>query len=515
MTALYTDRLSVRPGETFQVHASAKGLCQLEIARVGRNRVVVQTHVDIATAEYPIPTTADAEGCGWPSCLTVTVGDWASGYYDLLLTDADGQSARHFVCVRPAKGQTGSRAAIVLATNTYHSYNWWGGANAYSDVTSLMTGRKSFADAMDDAIGVLSTQRPFIPLIVGAPDDAPRLINLRKRGFEEQPFAADYDWMIANGCSPYDGSAGFLNKWEHRFVEWAEGEGYALDYHTDYDLDAEDDVLKDYSCALFVGHSEYWSGRERDQIERFVDAGGGLAILSGNTCFWKVRWDDDGKTYVCRKWRGFDAAEDRNDPANATHLWSHPNFARPEAELTGLSFVFGGYHRLGMCASRGQAGFTIYDDRHWALEGSDLFYGDVIGDQVPLVGYESDGCRFQFDDNGLPRATPMVGVPENLEIIGLVPCAFGEEAGRGYAPVIPPEKLDVIAKVVYGDDTPESQAKILKGHAILTSFKRGEGEVFNAGTTEWAHGLAAGDPYIARITRNVLTRFGVEPEKTS
>ena len=268
MTALYTDRLSVRPGETFQVHASAKGLCQLEIARVGRNRVVVQTHVDIATAEYPIPTTADAEGCGWPSCLTVTVGDWASGYYDLLLTDADGQSARHFVCVRPAKGQTGSRAAIVLATNTYHSYNWWGGANAYSDVTSLMTGRKSFADAMDDAIGVLSTQRPFIPLIVGAPDDAPRLINLRKRGFEEQPFAADYDWMIANGCSPYDGSAGFLNKWEHRFVEWAEGEGYALDYHTDYDLDAEDDVLKDYSCALFVGHSEYWSGRERDQIER-------------------------------------------------------------------------------------------------------------------------------------------------------------------------------------------------------------------------------------------------------
>ena len=75
-------------------------------------------------------------------------------------------------------------------------------------------------------------------------------------------------------------------------------------------------------------------------------------------------------------------------------------------------------------------------------------------------------------------------------------------------------RIDRHSKVVYGDDTPESQAKILKGHAILASFKRGEGEVFNAGTTEWAHGLAAGDPYIARITRNVLTRFGVEPEKT-
>jgi hypothetical protein len=31
--------------------------------------------------------------------------------------------------------------------------------------------------------------------------------------------------------------------------------------------------------------------------------------------------------------------------------------------------------------------------------------------------------------------------------------------------------------------------------------------VFNAGTTEWAHGLAANDPFVTRITRNVLRRF--------
>jgi len=34
------------------------------------------------------------------------------------------------------------------------------------------------------------------------------------------------------------------------------------------------------------------------------------------------------------------------------------------------------------------------------------------------------------------------------------------------------------------------------------------GEVFNCGTTEWAHGLAAGDPFVTRITLNVLKRFG-------
>jgi hypothetical protein len=42
----------------------------------------------------------------------------------------------------------------------------------------------------------------------------------------------------------------------------------------------------------------------------------------------------------------------------------------------------------------------------------------------------------------------------------------------------------------------------------MAAFARGNGEVFNAGTTEWAHGLAAGDPFVTRITRNVLERFG-------
>jgi hypothetical protein len=43
---------------------------------------------------------------------------------------------------------------------------------------------------------------------------------------------------------------------------------------------------------------------------------------------------------------------------------------------------------------------------------------------------------------------------------------------------------------------------------VMASFKRGKGEVFNGGTTEWAHGLAADDPFVAQITRNVLRRFG-------
>ncbi|MGD0867134.1 MAG: DUF4350 domain-containing protein, partial [Rhizomicrobium sp.] len=65
------------------------------------------------------------------------------------------------------------------------------------------------------------------------------------------------------------------------------------------------------------------------------------------------------------------------------------------------------------------------------------------------------------------------------------------------------------AGIVYGDASEASQQRLLRGHAAMSSFERGRGEVFNGATTEWAHGLKAGDPFITRITRNVLRRFGV------
>jgi hypothetical protein len=397
----------------------------------------------------------------------------------------------------------------VLATNTYHAYNHFGGANAYCDVAALMRREADLATAMKGAIGVLSTQRPFPPMLIAPPADVPRLVNLRPRGFEERPWAGDRAWPRRRELSPYDSSAGFLNKWEHAFVAWAETEGLALDCLTDRDLETDPGVLDPYRALILVGHSEYWSAPERDAIEAFADAGGGLAIFSGNTAFWKVRFEDDGARFICHKWRGFSADPVAGErPAEATHLWSHRAFGRPEAQITGLSFLFGGYHRLGLCVARGQGGYTVVDEHHWALEGADLFWGDVIGGELPLLGYENDGCRLRYDEGGRLRSEPLLGVPADLEIIAFAPCAFGEEEGRGYAALIPPENLEMIGAEVFGDDGPQARARLLRGHAVMAAFRRGRGEVFNGGTTEWAHALKAGNPFIEQITRNVLTRFG-------
>src|ERR1700722_534726 len=103
MLACYTDRLSVHPGERFALHASAAAApCRLEIARIGAGREVVLRREGLAVDDHPVPEHADRDGCGWPAALEVEVGtDWASGYYDIALTDAAGEETHHFVVVKP------------------------------------------------------------------------------------------------------------------------------------------------------------------------------------------------------------------------------------------------------------------------------------------------------------------------------------------------------------------------------------------------------------------------------
>ena len=42
---------------------------------------------------------------------------------------------------------------------------------------------------------------------------------------------------------------------------------------------------------------------------------------------------------------------------------------------------------------------------------------------------------------------------------------------------------------------------------MLGTYTRG-GTVVTCGSTDWAHGLKGGDPFVDRITRNVLEQLG-------
>ena len=65
-----------------------------------------------------------------------------------------------------------------------------------------------------------------------------------------------------------------------------------------------DSDLQDYSSLagaellIIPGHSEYWTRQARQNVDAFVAAGGNVAILSGNTMWWQVRYADNGDTLV-------------------------------------------------------------------------------------------------------------------------------------------------------------------------------------------------------------------------
>jgi hypothetical protein len=171
----------------------------------------------------------------------------------------------------------------------------------------------------------------------------------------------------------------------------------------------------------------------------------------------------------------------------------------------------GAYSRLAGSAPRGAGGFVVYRNDHWAFAGADLYYADVLGADVPLVGYEADGVTYTFQD-GLPLPTGEDGAPPGLEILALTPVTFEEEdhGVPGGTILIGDGDLAFVARALHGEDTPATRERVKRGSAVITWMPKGDGEVLCCGTTEWPHALAQGDPMVERITANILDRFTVE-----
>ena len=60
-----------------------------------------------------------------------------------------------------------------------------------------------------------------------------------------------------------------------------------------------------------------------------------------------------------------------------------------------------------------------------------------------------------------------------------------------------------MAAWLFGSASPENIARVAHNHAVMATFTKGKGRVFNAGTTDWSYGLDS-DPLVQQVTRNVI-----------
>ena len=86
---------------------------------------------------------------------------------------------------------------------------------------------------------------------------------------------------------------------------------------------------------------------------------------------------------------------------------------------------------------------------------------------------------------------------------------FTRETSPRPVPAGLPSELEYLASRVFGTRDPAAMERLRHGHAVLGAFTNDAGgTVVTAGSTDWAHGLAARDPQVEQITRNVLGRLG-------
>ncbi len=436
----YTDQLSYSPGDEVKLHISTNAeWCVLHMPIPESPKPDKVKITTFPGQEYSIPNDASSHGCRWPVALKYSIPQSApSGYYRIelhgVLNNEKKENIRGetFFVVRPKEPGKNSKILLQLSTNTYNAYTNWGGYSlyAYNGKHKVQGRRVSF----------------------------------------DRPITSQYD------------------RWERHFVRWAEDNGYTFDYCVNSDLEFRPELLKNYKLVLSVGHDEYWSAPMRDNLEKYIGEGGNVAFFSGNTCCWQVRSEDNGRALACWKQSfGDDPYYKTGDHKLLTSLWSHYLVGRPENSLTGVGFLWGGYHRSHGQFMDGSGAYTAHRPEHWLLAGTNLKRGDSFGAKLPgykVVGYECDGCELVWKD-GLPFPTHNDGTPNSFEVVATAPARWHPDDCEWY----------------------EKWEKGRTGQSVIGTYTRG-GTVITVGSTDWSHGLKGNDPAISQITKNVLNRLG-------
>lgn len=263
-----------------------------------------------------------------PACLSDTsvgltdCGNWqisaswqvpanaTSGIYFAHLIRSDTGGDSHIVFI--VRNDT-SHSNILYQTSdeTWQAYNYYGNGSLYSQGTPVF-------DLADRSYKV-SYNRPFYV-----------------RNFNQE-----WDTWVFGA--------------EFAMVQWLEMNGYDVTYFTGIDAARNGPLMKNHKIYMDSGHDEYWSAPQRANVLAARDAGVNIAFFSGNTMFWKTRWENsiDGsntadRTLVCYKETLAFTKIDPLDPPTWTGTWRDPSFSppadggAPENAVTGTLFMVNG-----------------------------------------------------------------------------------------------------------------------------------------------------------------------------
>ncbi len=283
---------------------------------------------------------------------------------------------------------------------------------------------------------------------------------------------------------------------EYPMVRWLEANGYDVTYFTDVDAERNGSLIRNHKLFLSNGHDEYWSANQRTNVESARNAGVHLAFFSGNTVYWKTRWENsvDGagvpyRTLVCYKETWANAAIDPEDPPIWTGTWRDPRFSppgdggRPENALVGTLTKVAGIYSGTMTVPQSDGRMRFWRNTNIAT----LNTGQTVTLAPGSLGAELDAD----EDNGF-RPAGLFHLSTTTVDSSVILLDYGNTTGSG----------------------------TFAHH--LTLYRHSSGAlVFSTGTYRWAWGLDANHDLdsqgqttnlaMQQATVNLFADMGVQP----
>jgi hypothetical protein len=280
---------------------------------------------------------------------------------------------------------------------------------------------------------------------------------------------------------------------EYPMVRWLEANGYDVSYAAGVDTDRRGAAeLLRHRVFLSVGHDAYWSGAQRANVEAARDGGTHVAFFSGQTMYWKTRWEPSldetatpYRTLVCYKETLVGA---RQDPSTWTGRWRDGRVSPPGDGGGPENALTGTLPTVECCNSR-------------------------LAITVPQA----------FADHPFWRhtrvATPAAGAVATLAA-GTLGGVWDENADNGYRPAgltaLSSTTAGVSARLL---DDGATYGAGLATHQLTLYRHAGGALVFGAGTAQWSWGLdgmhdrggSLPDEAMQQATVNLLFDMGIEP----
>ncbi len=383
--------------------------------------------------------------------------------------------------VRPAKGGSGSKIALIMPTFSYMAY-----ANDNLSVNSV--------------IAQLLTGR--VPLL--QPEDL--LLN-QERGYGLGTYTTYRDGWGVNVSSRLRPILNMRPKYIHilspslwqlnadlHLVDWLEQKGYDVDLHCDQDLQVEGaDLLNDYRIVMTPHHPEYQTEQMMDAYHDYEMAGGRFMYLAANGFYWitvahpdnpnivEVRKGDNGT----RAWTI--APGDYCNAFDGKHggLWRVRG--RAMSKLLGISFTsfgltYSSYYR--------RAPDSELPECSWMFQGIGL--DEPIGN-FGLIGDGAAGLELdRYDlELGTPHRAYLLAHSEGHNDMFVTVSEESTFHARGYF------------SAGTGENNPNTRADIVY-------YKTpNDGAVFSTGSMTWCGSLSHNnyDNNVSRLMENVINGF--------